>query len=421
MMHAIQQPSTNWTILKRTASTLLKAPTGSRPKATTSLLEAMPPSVQLYAHFGRLFIGTFLPAQRLITNHASPFKHQEESKPHTPPTLVPEPPQAAPVRLVRPHHKLMSYNTENFVKTSRGKLIKPLESIQALSESILLENPDVIALQEVGDKNLLQEFNRKYLNNQYPNIICMPSNSPSDIRVAMMSKANMHVVNSKSHMKEMSQGAGYNNRRDFLETTFETASGFRFTVYNAHYKSMRGGEDKTTPVRMHEVRNAAKILKAHFAKDPKAPIFVTGDFNTLHNTPFGKPVLEHLTHLGDLTKKPMLTEVMMKDGKEDPTHNGKGFYPNSKLDYILTSNALLPQIRKAYVAGNFTQGPWQLASDHLPYVTEFEELTVPDKLAKKARAASDDFKDRKPINDPIAPHTPPLSHKAKRRKLNLSA
>jgi endonuclease/exonuclease/phosphatase family metal-dependent hydrolase len=290
------------------------------------------------------------------------------------PAASEENPPPVPLRLVQPHHKLMTYNVENFVRTSKGKSIKSAESIQALGEVILKEDPDVIALQEVGDESLLEEFNRKVLHDKYPNIVCPAAADPSHIRVAMMSKAAIRVLDKQSHLKEMSAGANYSNKRDFLETTFKTETGFRFTVYNAHCKSMRGSEEHTAPIRLQEVRNAAAILKAHFTQAPKAPVLVVGDFNTLHDSPFGKPIIEILTHLGgNVEHEPLLSEVMMKDGKEDPTHNGRGFYPNTKLDYIFASRSMTPQIRKAYVAGDFTQKPWNIASDHLPYVTEFEE------------------------------------------------
>jgi endonuclease/exonuclease/phosphatase family metal-dependent hydrolase len=248
----------------------------------------------------------------------------------------------------------------------------------------------------------------------------------------MMSKANIRVVDSKSHLKEMSQGAGYDGKRDFLEATFETDTGFRFTVYNAHCRSMRGGEAKTAPIRMQEVGNAAKILKAHIAKNPQAPIFVTGDFNTNHDTPHGKPVIELITHLGKPQEEPEFTEVMLKDGKADPTHNGYNNHPNNKLDYIFTSKSMLPQIRKAYVAGDFQQNPWKQASDHLPYITEFEELPVPakkpleannqgNKAEKGAPFTAEDKDQQIQSNIVPAPRTPKLNREPKRRKLHLNA
>lgn len=294
----------------------------------------------------------------------------------------PSPTPVAPLRVVRPRHKLMSYNAEQFYRTGKGRDVKSVASIKALAEAILQEEPDVIALQEVGDKKLLEDFNKKYLGGKYPNVVSIPVNGDGPMRVAMMSKSNIKVVDSKSHWKEMSKGAAYNGKRDLLEATFQTDSGYRFTVYNAHCKSMRGGEAATTPIRLQEVSNVAKILKKHFEKDKAAQVFVAGDFNTLPNTPYGKQVLEKLTHFTDPKNEPELTEVMMKDGKTDPTHNGYGHHPDSKLDYIFVSTPMVKQVVNAYVAGDFNKEPWSIASDHVPYVTVFEEAAPATQAAK---------------------------------------
>jgi endonuclease/exonuclease/phosphatase family metal-dependent hydrolase len=333
---------------------------------------------------------------------ASPFlncfkKSRKSQSVHPLPVQEPSKP---PLHLAQPRHKLMSYNAEQFYKTGKGKFVKPMASIHALAKAIQLEDPDVIALQEVGDRKLLEEFNTKYLGGKYPNIVSIPFDGAGPMRVAMMSKANIKVVDSKSHWKEMSKGAAYHGKRDLLEATFETNTGYRFTVYDAHCKSMRGGEAETAPIRLTEVGNIAGILKAHLRKDPKAQIFVAGDFNTLPDTQHGKPVIERLTHILDGKKEPDLVEVMMKDGKTDPTHSGHGHYPNSKLDYIFVTSPMAGQVKDAYVAGKFDQSPWDIASDHVPYVTVFEE---PAKVAQTQK--------RKNAQPPLQAPTPRKKHR----------
>ena len=347
-----------------------------------------------------------------LANHLNPFRRTlSPETPYQPWPIYP----ATPLAQVWPRYKLMSYNAENFVKTNRGKMVKSPSSIQALGKAILLEDPDVIALQEVGDHKLLAQFNQKYLRNQYPHIVCPPTVGPSELRVAMLSKAHIKVIDHKSHLKEMSEGANYKHKRDLLEATFQTDSGFRFTVYNAHCKSMVGGEERTAPVRMQEVRNLSRILKNQLGQHPDAPVFVAGDFNLRHDTSHGKPILETLIHLDDPTQPPMLTEVMMKDGKAEPTHNGNDYYPNHKLDYIFVSNTMIPQIKQAYVAGNFAKAPWRNASDHLPYVTEFEELPQAIPLRNNIIPLS-----ISPPN-PITPLEHYMTQRKKRRRLHLNA
>ncbi len=288
--------------------------------------------------------------------------------------------------------KLMSYNAEAFYRTNAGKNVKDAKSIQALADVILHEDPDVIALQEVGDRKLLDQFNRRYLKGRYPKVVIFQTVKGLNLRVAMMAKSNIRVVEAKSHYKTQCDG-GDCGKRDFLEATFETDTGYRFTVFDAHFKSMKASaeelksgksaEEVTMPIRLDEATKAARIMRQKLQADPNTRFFATGDFNTLHTTPFGKPVIETLTLADDNDPRNDLAEVMLKDGKADPTHNGKGYHPNSKLDYTFASPGMAKDVVSAYVSGDFQTAPWSLASDHLPLVTVFEE---PDSYAKPQRA-----------------------------------
>lgn len=349
---------------------------------------------------GRLF-STSMPKEPMLKPDR--FQRQVRAKSEGSPT----PPEQAspPLKVVRPVRKLMSYNTENFYKTVHGKMLKSPQQIQALAEVIEKEAPDVIALQEVGDKALLSEFNKKYLKGAYPNIVSHRAGQNGSIQVAMMSRNGIDITDSKSHWKDIcadTQGVG---KRDFLEATFKTNTGYRFTVFNAHLKSMRGDEAKTAPVRMVEAGAAAKILKKFLASNPKAHVLVTGDFNTLHQTPLGKPVIDTFMYLEQSPPsgkvKPVFSEVCLKDGKADPTQSTGGRYPDAKLDYTFASEALTPLIQDAYVAGQFAREPWSKASDHLPLVTVFEE--------------------GKPHSSSLKEHLPETRGRGKKRKLELIA
>lgn len=325
--------------------------------------------------------------QSAKTAESFPLPRPRSQTPENPqlPTPLLSPVEPVPLRLVRPWRKLMSYNAEQFYKTGKGKLIKPTESVKALAEAIGKEDPDVIALQEVGDRSLLEEFNHLYLHDAYPNIVTGHISAESPMQVAFMSKANVKALHSESHWKEIGQSAKYGGKRDFLEATFQTDTGYCFTVYNAHCKSMNSGEARTMPVRLQEATNMAEILRKHLKREPDAHIFLTGDMNTLHDSSYGKPVITALTQITN-DEAPDLAEVMLKDNKAEPTHSGHELYPDSKLDYTFVSKPLVRQVVNAYVAGDFHQDPWRKASDHLPYITVFEES------AKPARARSAESK-----------------------------
>lgn len=281
--------------------------------------------------------------------------------------------------------KIMSYNSENFFESRRG-IVKRPKSVKALAEAIRQEDPDVIAFQEVGDRELLASFNQKHLDGKYPNVVIFPlPNNDRGIRVAIMSKRDVRVVDAKSHWKEQCGNNSNCGKRDFLEATFETGTGYRFTVYNGHFKSMRGGEKKTMPTRLSEATSAARIIGDRLKVDPDANLIVVGDLNTHHESQYGKPVIDTLTLRTDKDPGNDLTEVMLKDGKGEPTHRGGGPHKPSKLDYMFVSPNMLKHVKRAYVSGDFQQYPWKDASDHRPMVTVVEE---PD-AKPAARPAAD--------------------------------
>lgn len=282
--------------------------------------------------------------------------------------------------------KIMTYNAENFYRTKSGKMLKNEQGVQALADVVLKEEPDVIALQEVGDKGLLNEFNKKYLKGAYPNVIIFDiPQLNGGIKVAILSKKDIRVVDSKSHWKAVCSEKGNQQcyHRDYLQATFETPTGYKFTVYNGHFKSMVGGEKQTMPKRMAEASGAAKILRAHLKQNPKANIIVAGDLNTIHDSQYGKPVLDRLSLADDDDPTNDFSEVMLKDKRDSPTYRGDGHYEPKKLDYMYLSPNMVGQLVKTYVSGKFTDAPWTKASDHHPLVSVIEE---PDDVAGESKA-----------------------------------
>jgi endonuclease/exonuclease/phosphatase family metal-dependent hydrolase len=273
--------------------------------------------------------------------------------------------------------KLMSYNAQNFFRTRDGRLMKDDQSVQALADAIRREDPDVIAFQEVGDQALLREFNEKFLAGKYPHVVSFPVGRDRSVRVAMMSKANIRVAKARSHWQEQNASAKVLNRRDFLEASFLTETGYRFTVYTGHFKSMEGGEQETMPIRLAEAKSAAKIVRKQLRRDPQAPLLVVGDFNMHAHTKSGALVLNTLSLRRSRDPARRLTEVLGWEQQPAPTRVATKSHAECKLDYIFASPAMLTRIVKAYVAGVFKQDPWCSASDHLPVVAVFEE---PDEL-----------------------------------------
>lgn len=287
-------------------------------------------------------------------------------------------PQVHSLYFAGAQRKIMTYNVENFIE-GKGKFSsKSLKSIQAVADAVLRENPDVVAFQEIGGQQLLNTFNKKYLNNQYGNIVQLTiPQAGRGIRVAIMAKNDLKLINAQSHWQEQNTGSGNGFGRDLLEATFETPTGYQFTVYTAHYKSMRGGEDKTASIRIREATNTARIIDRKLQQNPNAHIIMTGDLNMHHHSIHGKPVIEALTMINDNNPDNDLIETMLKDGKSEPTHDGGQRFGHSKLDYMFVSKGMLKAVVSAYVPGQFGVTPWGQASDHRPMVTVIEEPDQP--------------------------------------------
>lgn len=286
--------------------------------------------------------------------------------------------------------KVLSYNVENFFDNSNDpnsrvddiRWAKSVKSIKALAEVIKAQNPDVMAFQEVENREVLENLNKNYLGNQYPNIVIFPTNDARGIRVAIMSKNSIKMTNPTSHRDEKLPNNEPCFKRDFIEATFETDTGFKFTLFTTHFKSMRGGEEQTTPVRLNEARRGKKIMNERIQQDANVKLLLMGDLNTLHNQ-HGQKVLDALNGKDETDPKFKMTELLEKDGKVPATHDGGQNFPDSKLDYAYASPALL-KLAKAEVVGKMRTKPYSEASDHLPVLVTIEE---PDANANTVKFA----------------------------------
>lgn len=283
--------------------------------------------------------------------------------------------------------KIMTYNVQNL---NNGRK----DGLEELASVIKQEDPDIIALQEVESRDRLARFNRDYLDSAYTHIVFPPQQPDSNHRLAFLSKENIRVVSSKSHYETQNQGK-YRGKRDFLEATFETETGYRFTLFNAHFRSpkirlssskehnkhLRQRSDK---LRLEEAGNAARILRAFLSQRPEDRVLVVGDFNSSPDTPTGAKVLNTLSLAEKNGDHPQLAQVLeavyAREGKIDPetptTRSGV-------LDGMYGNERMLADVKDAYVAGDLFTSPWVQASDHLPVVTEIEE---PDEPAEAAAA-----------------------------------
>lgn len=274
--------------------------------------------------------------------------------------------------------KVMTYNAHNLYMWD-GVLQKSDKEMRAWAEVILREDPDVLAFQEAGSRNFLGFINRRYLQKRYPHIVRFDGPAVLGGGVAVLSKKNMRVVRAISHLAEQNVGR-YHGKRDFMEVLFETETGYRFTLFNGHFRSPRKGQEESFPVRKEEAESAAHILRRKAGQR----VLVVGDFNCGPNLKTGREVLDTLSLCNGADSSNALVETTKKSQSQ---HDPKGRRPThttgSRLDHMLASPRMLMDVVDAYVVGRLRKNPWKQASRHLPVVTVIEEPDHPSAEVKE--------------------------------------
>lgn len=285
---------------------------------------------------------------------------------------------------------VMSHNAMNYFddETSQGKLSsgafrnnrqwpKSEKSVAAEGEIIRNIKPDVAALQEIGSKSALEKLDKFQLGGRYPTVTIFPTNDQRNLHVANMNRNSLQLVRSQTHANKRDKNGYPVFQRDFLETTYRTPGGYQFTLFNTHFKSMKEGEEETVKIRLKEAREAAEIIADKIRRNPGIKLMVVGDLNSRHDSKYGKAVLDALSGREKGDPRFILTEVLEKEALEKkrdvPLTHSRENGQKSKLDYCFVSPAMLPDIKRAYVAGQFGLYPYKQASDHLPVVVEIEE------------------------------------------------
>ncbi len=288
--------------------------------------------------------------------------------------------------------KVMSYNAQNL---NRGKT---QESMAALAEAIRLEDPDIIAFQEVESTNVLEELNLYFLDNTYPQVVFPPQQPDNNVRQAFLVKGDIRVIDSAAHMEEQNRG-GREKKRGFVEATFETPAGFRFRVYNAHFRAVKPDPETARRVRMEEAQTAAEILRRALTEKPDEPFLVMGDFNSQPDTHEGRAVLDTLSLKKDRDKQNDLIQTIHAPKNEDSPVSTKGGH---WLDLIFASASMVPHLVRSYIAGHNFQEPWFSASDHIPAVAILEETPEAKASSQPTEAQPVELLPARPRLDRIA-------------------
>jgi endonuclease/exonuclease/phosphatase family metal-dependent hydrolase len=254
-------------------------------------------------------------------------------------------------------------------RDDEGTPAKPREEMEKLAASIESLNADVLAMEEVENRDYLERFVDVFLPDMgYDNVVLFEGNDGRGIDVALLSRVPVGPVRSHRHIRFPGpHGAGTMRfNRDVLAVTLEPQGGPPLEVWVVHLKSKRGsgdsGVDETEPIRLAEATEIRKLLDAELAKNPQARIILTGDFNDV----FESKSVQTIVGSGPTAMRSAMTDLGPHPAVV--SYNEEPF--RTVIDHMLCS----PAMHERYVKGSFhvPQGSVDTTgSDHNPIAGTF--------------------------------------------------
>lgn len=213
------------------------------------------------------------------------------------------------------------------------------KSARRLTAQTILENdPDVLAVQEIENMQALEIFNRAWLERAYPYFFAVEGNDPRQIDVGLLSKYPIGAA--RTHRFERVGNTWQRIfSRDCLEVDIDVPGARPLTILVNHFKSKIGGGEEQ---RLRQATRVAEILRYRFGpKLDKGHFVVAGDLNDGASA----PPLAPLMSLGIENVLDRLPK------KERWTHYYKKGKNAEQLDYLLLSPSLTKaeKTKKPYI------------------------------------------------------------------------
>jgi endonuclease/exonuclease/phosphatase family metal-dependent hydrolase len=268
-----------------------------------------------------------------------------------------------------------TYNVENYVVADRmvdgvfrPAYPKPEQEKVAIVQAIAGFRPDILALQEMGPQNYLDDFQQelKRAGQDFPFTALVEAADP-DRHVAVLSKVPFKEVHRHARVGLTLFGQQDVVKRGVLEVVFATTAG-DFSLFVIHLKSRRT-ERKDDPAgvtqRALEAEAVRDLVLSRYPDPPAGRFLVCGDWN---DSPDSRPV-RALQKRG----KAVLGELLRATDSrgEAWTHYYRREDSYSRIDYLLVS----PALRSAVVGEKATiwDGPGVgSGSDHRPVFVELK-------------------------------------------------
>ena len=271
-----------------------------------------------------------------------------------------------------------SYNLENFVGPNpQGRPVKPEASKGKIIEAILNIRPDVLAVQEIGQRLQAEKLQTMLKSGglALPNMIFVKGPDPV-INLAVFSRFKLKST-PRSNVQYLLGGRRQLVSRGFAEVEVQVSSGYSFILLNAHLKSKRTvSYADQAAIRLGEAKALRGIIDERLAASPKRNLIVVGDLNDTQNKPPVKALIGRgKTRLVDLRPFECNGDKAPSSNRYPPRRvTWTSYYAfeesYSRFDYILASPGMVPELvsEGTYI---YAMADWGVASDHRPVVATF--------------------------------------------------
>jgi len=250
--------------------------------------------------------------------------------------------------------KISTYNVENlFDKVDDPNKDdgppKPDNELKALANVLKTLNSDILVLEEVENKEIVEQvLSLAGLKDKY-NIIVGKSDGRG-IAVALLIDKKFPI---KKYTINENETTFY---RPPVEAIVELAPGFNVKIFSVHLKSKRGGMESD----IQRQKEAAKLIE--YAKKDDIPTILMGDFN---DTPDSNTI--------SIIKNSKFTDTRQLDNLSKETNNYTHYSNNPKykpaiIDYIFLNDKAKEKLKVVQgsfdVTGKYDNPLAPIASDH---------------------------------------------------------
>ncbi|HPA78418.1 MAG TPA: endonuclease/exonuclease/phosphatase family protein [Kiritimatiellia bacterium] len=266
---------------------------------------------------------------------------------------------------------LMRYAHEDRDGDGQEDDLKPQKECEAIFQVIADEQPDIVAVQEMGNPDAFAHFTNGLTAKglRYPHVEYLRRGGKQEINMAVLSRFPIAASQPITNDTYSIGPAKLPVARGFINVDIQPAPHYRFKLITAHLKAKVFHPLGQTEMRRNEARLLNKHVRQSLRKKPNLPILVVGDMNDTYNSAALREVIGKDTrHLFDIRPRDQLGTVWTYYGSGDDTY--------SRIDYMLASRGMAQQLvkQKCRASGNLL---CREGSDHRPLLSVFRIPSAP--------------------------------------------